>query len=167
MENILGLLRIKIVKGFNLAKRDARSSDPYVIVRMGKQKLKTRVIKKNLNPEWNEELTLTIADPNHPIKLQVYDRDTFTLDDKMGDAEFDIKELVMALKMQLENVPSGTVITKVMPNRENCLSEASSIVWDNGRVTQTMFLRLRNVECGEIELQLHWIDVPGSRGLQL
>ncbi|KAH6754923.1 Calcium-dependent lipid-binding family protein [Perilla frutescens var. hirtella] len=168
MENILGLLRIKVVKGFNLAKRDARSSDPYVIVRMGKQKLKTRVIKKNLNPEWNEELTLTIADPNHPIKLQVYDRDTFTLDDKMGDAEFDIKALVMALKMELGNVPSGTVITKVMPSRENCLSEASSVVVsENGKLTQTMFLRLRNVECGEIQLHLHWIDVPGSRGLHL
>ncbi|CAA2958562.1 C2-DOMAIN ABA-RELATED 4-like [Olea europaea subsp. europaea] len=69
MENILGLLRITIQRGKNLAKRDARSSDPYVIVRLGKQKVKTRVMRKNLNPEWNEELTLTIADPNIPIKL--------------------------------------------------------------------------------------------------
>lgn len=84
----------------------------------------------------------------------------------MGDAEFDVKELVGALKMQIgKDVPSGTVITKVMPNRENCLSEASPILWEDGRVTQKMVLRLRHVECGEIELQLHWIDVPGSRGL--
>ncbi|XP_057802403.1 protein C2-DOMAIN ABA-RELATED 5-like [Salvia miltiorrhiza] len=165
MDSLLGLLRIKVVRGFKLAKRDARSSDPYVIVRMDKQKLKTRVVKKNLNPEWNEELTLTIADPNQPIKLQVYDRDTFTPDDKMGDAEFDIKELVRVLKMQLENVPSGTLITKVVPNRDNCLSEASSILWENGKVTQDMVLRLRNVECGEVELHLHWINVPGSRSL--
>ncbi|KAI3451842.1 hypothetical protein Pfo_008507 [Paulownia fortunei] len=165
MENMLGLLRIKVLRGINLAKRDARSSDPYVIVRRGKQKLKTRVVKKNVNPEWNEELTLTVADPNLPIKLQVYDKDTFTLDDKMGDAEFDIKEFIEVLKMHLENVPSGTVITKVKPNRENCLSDESSIIWENGKVTQHMFLRLQNVECGEIELQLHWIDIPGSRGL--
>ncbi|KAL0450081.1 UNVERIFIED_CONTAM: protein C2-DOMAIN ABA-RELATED 5 [Sesamum latifolium] len=165
MENILGLLRIKILRGIKLAVRDTRSSDPYVIVRMGKQKLKTRVVKKNVNPEWNEELTLTISDPNLPIKLQVYDRDTFTRDDKMGDAEFDIKEFVEALKMHLENMPSGTVIRSVKPNRGNCLAEESSIVWENGKVTQHMFLRLRNVECGEIELQLHWIEVPGSRSL--
>ncbi|KAL8472729.1 hypothetical protein ACS0TY_029161 [Phlomoides rotata] len=165
MENMIGLLRIKVLRGVNLAKRDTYSSDPYVIVRMGKQKLKTRVVKKNLNPEWNEELTLTITDPNHPIKLQVYDRDIFTLDDKMGDAEFDIKEFVRALKMNLENVPSGTVITKVVPSRENCLSEESSISWENGKVTQHMFLRLKNVECGEIELQLQWIHVPGSKVL--
>lgn len=33
------------------------------------QKLKTRVVKKNINPEWNEDLTLSIADPSVPIKL--------------------------------------------------------------------------------------------------
>ncbi|XP_062168409.1 GTPase activating protein 1-like, partial [Alnus glutinosa] len=58
-----------IQKGVNLAVRDVRSSDPYVIVKMGRQKLKTRVVKKNINPEWNEDLTLSIADPSVPIKL--------------------------------------------------------------------------------------------------
>jgi len=29
----------------------------------GKQKLRTKVIKKNTNPEWSEELTLSIEDP--------------------------------------------------------------------------------------------------------
>lgn len=33
------------------------------------QKLKTRVIRKDVNPEWNEDLTLSISDPNLPIKL--------------------------------------------------------------------------------------------------
>lgn len=33
------------------------------------QKLKTRVVKKDVNPEWNEDLTLSISDPNLPIKL--------------------------------------------------------------------------------------------------
>lgn len=37
MENLLGLLRIRIVRGVNLAVRDVRSSDPYVVVKMGKQ----------------------------------------------------------------------------------------------------------------------------------
>lgn len=96
---------------------------------------------------------------------QVNDHDTFSLDDKMGDAEFDIKPFVEAVKMHLENVPSGTIITKVRPNRENCLSDESSIIWENGQVIQHMFLRLRNVECGEIEIKLQWIQIPGSRGL--
>ena len=33
----MGLLRIHVHRGVNLAKRDVRSSDPYVIIRMGKQ----------------------------------------------------------------------------------------------------------------------------------
>lgn len=37
MDNLLGLLRIRIKRGVNLAVRDVRSSDPYVVVRMGKQ----------------------------------------------------------------------------------------------------------------------------------
>ncbi|CAN1841859.1 Protein C2-DOMAIN ABA-RELATED 2 [Linum perenne] len=37
MENMMGLLRIKVVRGINLAVRDVWSSDPYTIVRMGKQ----------------------------------------------------------------------------------------------------------------------------------
>ncbi|KAL3618986.1 Protein C2-DOMAIN ABA-RELATED 5 [Castilleja foliolosa] len=157
MEKVSGLLKIKVVRGIKLAVRDARSSDPYVIVRMAKQKLKTKVVKNNVNPEWNEELTLTVADPNLPIKLQVYDHDTFTPDDKMGDAEIWIKEFMEAVKLNLENVPSGTVITKVKPNRENCLCEESYIIWENGKVIQPMILRLKNVECGEIELILQWI----------
>ncbi|XP_031257909.1 protein C2-DOMAIN ABA-RELATED 4-like isoform X1 [Pistacia vera] len=165
MENLMGLLRIHVTKGVNLAIRDVRSSDPYVIIRMGRQKLKTRVVKQNVNPEWDEDLTLSIADPHLPIQLSVYDRDTFSPDDKMGDAEFYITDYLQALRMRLEGLPSGTIITKVQPSRENCIAEESCIVWADGKVVQNMVLRLRNVERGELEIQLQWIDIPGSRGL--
>ncbi|GMI73436.1 hypothetical protein like AT5G37740 [Hibiscus trionum] len=165
MENLMGLLRIHVHRGVNLAIRDVVSSDPYVVVRMGHQKLKTRVIKKNVNPEWNDDLTLSIADPTLPVKLTVYDKDMFSLDDKMGDAEFEIGPFLNAVKMRLQGLPNGTIITKVQPSRQNCLSQESCIIWSNGKVVQDMFLRLRNVETGEVELQLEWIDVPGSRGI--
>ncbi|KAF8389996.1 hypothetical protein HHK36_024516 [Tetracentron sinense] len=165
MENLLGLLRIRVRKGVNLAVRDVRSSDPYVVIKMGKQKVKTRVVKRNVNPEWNEDLTLSVADPKLPIKLAVFDKDTFSLDDKMGDAEFDIMPFLEALKMHLESLPSGTIITRVQPSRQNCLAEESCIIWTDHKIVQDICLRLKNVECGEVELQLQWIDVPGSRGL--
>lgn len=156
------------------------------------QKLKTRVVKKNTNPEWNEELTLTVADPNLPIKVVsaeiqaesslrrtflanesfhllvmqlVYDKDTFTLDDKMGDAEFHIGPFLEAQRMRLDSYPGGTVISRVQPSRQNCYAQESCIVWKDGKVVQNMVLRLRNVESGEVELQIRWVDVPGSRGL--
>ncbi|KAI5660280.1 hypothetical protein M9H77_29073 [Catharanthus roseus] len=165
MDNLLGLLRIRVKRGVNLAVRDVRSSDPYVVVKMGKQKLKTRVIKKDVNPEWNEDLTLSVADPNIPVKLTVYDHDTFSMDDKMGDAQFEITPFIEALKMNLNGLPDGTVVTRVQPSRSNCLAEETAVIWKDGRVVQDMVLRLRNVECGEVEFQLQWIDLPGSKGV--
>ncbi|KAH9616429.1 hypothetical protein KSS87_004528 [Heliosperma pusillum] len=158
--NMLGLLRLTIKRGIDLAIRDVNASDPYIIVRLANQKLKTRVIKKTLNPQWNEDLTLYVTDASEPLKLFVYDHDTLTLDDKMGDAEVDLKSFLESVKMNLEGMADGTIIASVKPDRHNCFIEESNIVWENGKVTQNMFLRLRNVESGEIELQLQWIEVP-------
>ncbi|CAA0825510.1 Calcium-dependent lipid-binding (CaLB domain) family protein [Striga hermonthica] len=165
MDNLLGLLRIRVKRGVNLAVRDVLSSDPYVVIRLGKQRLKTRVIPKDINPEWNEDLTLSVSDPNKPVSLTVYDHDTFSMDDKMGDAEFDVRPFINALKMHLDGLPNGTIITKIIPARSNCLAEESCVVWKDGKVIQDMCLRLKNVECGEVELQLRWIELPGSKGL--
>nr|GMD33925.1 outer envelope protein 64, chloroplastic [Ipomoea batatas] len=161
-EAIEGILKVHIKRGVNLAVRDVRSSDPYIVVKLDSQRMKTRIIEKDVNPEWNEDLTLTVTDPNSPIKLTVYDHDTFTLDDKMGDAEFDVKPFLDALQMSLEGFPSGTVITRIQPCRTNCLAEESCVIWKDGMVSQDMCLRLRNVECGEVELQLQWINLPGN-----
>ncbi|KAL3346266.1 hypothetical protein AABB24_024946 [Solanum stoloniferum] len=133
MENLLGLMRVRIHRGINLAIRDVTTSDPYVVVRMGKQ--------------------------------HVYDKDIFSLDDKMGDAEIDIHPFIDAVRKRYKNIPSGTIISKIKPSRQNCLSEESSIVWENDQVVQNVFIRLQNVERGEIELQLQWIDIPGSKGV--
>lgn len=89
---------------------------------------------------------------------QVFDKDTFTPDDHMGDAEFDIRALVEAVKMKLEGLPNGTIITKEVPCRKNCLAEESRVYWSDGTVFQDLALRLKNVECGEVELQLQWIN---------
>lgn len=165
MEHLLGLLKIRVKKGVNLAVRDVRGSDSYVVFKMDKQKVKTRVIKDNVNPEWHEDLTLSVKDPNLPVTLTVYDHDTFSKDDKMGDAEFDIKALLQAVKMNLSDLPDDTIITKIQASRSNCLSGESNVVWKGGQVVQDMCLRLRNVESGEIELQLQWVNLPGSKVL--
>ncbi|KAE8723985.1 auxin efflux carrier component 1-like [Hibiscus syriacus] len=163
---IMGLLRIHVKRGVNLAVRDVRTSDPYIIFTMGNQTLKTRVIDMDVNPVWNEDLTLSITDPDMPIHLIVYDYDRFSMDDKMGDAEFSIKTFIQALRLDYADFPNGTILSKVQPCRTNCLAEESSIVLREGKVVQDLCLRLRNVECGEIELQLEWIDLPGCKGLR-
>ncbi|XP_018673615.2 protein C2-DOMAIN ABA-RELATED 5 isoform X2 [Musa acuminata AAA Group] len=164
MDHLLGLLRVRVVRGVSLAYRDATGSDPYVVVRMGGQKLKTSVKKHNVNPVWNEDLTLTVSDPTQPVKIRVYDKDTFSRDDKMGDAEIDIVPFVEAVKMNLSDIPNDTIIKTMNPNRHNCLAEESAIVWKEGKVVQDIIVRLRNVESGELELQLLWVDIPGAPG---
>lgn len=152
-------------RGVNLAVRDVRSSDPYVVIKMYNQKLKTHVKKKNVNPEWNEDLTLSVIDPNHPVTLTVYDHDTFSKDDKMGDAVFDASTFIEALRMNVTGLANGTVLKRIPPSKHNCLAEESCIYYSNGKIIQDMILRLQNVECGEVEITLHWIDLPGSKGL--
>lgn len=83
----------------------------------------------------------------------------------MGNAEIDIKPYIEGLKMNLQDLPSGTIITRIQPSRQNFLAEESCIIWNDGKVVQDICLRLRNVECGELEVQLQWIELPGSRGL--
>lgn len=96
---------------------------------------------------------------------EVYDKDLFSADDPMGHAEFNIQAFVEAVKMNLQGVPNGTIIRKLIPSRKNCLAEESPIYWSNGKVHQDLVLRLRGVERGEIELQLEWVSIPDAKGL--
>ncbi|GMH16280.1 hypothetical protein Nepgr_018121 [Nepenthes gracilis] len=159
-QRLAGLLKIRVRRGIGLAIRDICSSDPYVVVTMGEQKLKTRVIKKNCNPEWNDELTLTVTNPNLPIKLTVFDRDRFSDDDPMGEAEIDIKPYLECVSMDLQDLPPGTAVKKIQPSRDNCLADESKVVWvKKGEMLQDMTLRLKNVERGEVQIQIEWNDL--------
>ncbi|KAJ8478141.1 hypothetical protein OPV22_021868 [Ensete ventricosum] len=162
MENVTGLLRVRVVRGVNLAKRDAGDSDAYVVVLMGDQKLKTNVNKNSLNPEWNEDLNFCVSDPTQPLKIEIYDKDTLTQDDKMGDAELDIQQFMEAVKMGLADLPKGFVIETMRPSQQNCLAGDSTITSKDGTIAQDVVLQLRNVESGEVELQLLWVSVPGA-----
>ncbi|KAL9682597.1 hypothetical protein QQ045_014399 [Rhodiola kirilowii] len=117
------------------------------------------------NLVWDEDLTLFVVDPNVPVLLIVYD--TFSKDDKMGDTEFDIKPYLSALKVDTNGLPSETILSRKQSSRNNCLLDVSCITWKEDKIVEDMILRLRNVKCGEVELQLQWIELPGSKGLSL
>ncbi|KAI6687852.1 hypothetical protein NL676_024680 [Syzygium grande] len=63
----VGILNVKVVRGIKLKKEDILGkSDPYVKVKLTEDKLstkKTAVKHSNLNPEWNEEFSLVVKDP--------------------------------------------------------------------------------------------------------
>ncbi|CAD6221613.1 unnamed protein product [Miscanthus lutarioriparius] len=156
-----GFLSVRVLRGINLVSCDAKGSDPYVVLSLDGQKLKTSVMKKTVNPVWNEDLTLAVMDASAPIKLEVFDKDTFSKDDLMGDAEFDIEALVQIIQMDLEDIRSGTVVRSVRPGgKDSCLADESHIIWDNGQVVQDLLLKLRNVDTGVVHLQLKWVTIP-------
>ncbi|KAJ3692349.1 hypothetical protein LUZ60_012699 [Juncus effusus] len=160
--NILGLLRLKVEKGVNLAIRDScGTSDPYIIFHLGKHKVKTHVMKKTTNPQWDEKLTLSVHDPNIPLKLEVWDKDTFKPDDAMGHAEIDLRPLIDVGKQDMSKQTDGDVIKTVVPNRQNHFAEESKIYWSEGKLMQEMVLRLQEVERGEIEMKLIWGTIQG------
>ncbi|XP_042007887.1 probable ADP-ribosylation factor GTPase-activating protein AGD13 [Salvia splendens] len=77
-----------------IAVRDVLSSDPYVVLKLGKQRVQRAEADSNLNPVWNEELMLSVPQNYGPIKLEVYDYDTFSAGDVMGEVEIDIQSMI-------------------------------------------------------------------------
>jgi hypothetical protein len=91
----------------------------------------------------------------------VFDHDTFAKDDSMGDAEFCILDFVEVAKKDHTGLPDGTVVKTLHPHKDNCLAAESHIKWKDGKVTQDIFLKLRNTETGELVLHLEWVSIPG------
>ena len=78
--------------------RGGTSSDPYVVLKLGGQEQRTRTIKRNLNPVWEQRLDFrgSLADVlNQSLTVSVMDHDEITRDDSLGS-------LALPLRSQLE-----------------------------------------------------------------
>ncbi|KAL6498266.1 ADP-ribosylation factor GTPase-activating protein agd12 [Orobanche gracilis] len=160
MTEIIGTLKVKVLKGTNLAVRDMLSSDPYIILTLGHQQVKTSVVKSNLNPVWNEELKLDVPENYGSIKLQVYDHDMFSADDIMGEAEIDIQPMITsAMAFGDAGMFGDMQIGKWLKSYDNALIEDATVNIVDGTVKQELWLRLQNVESGEVELELEWVPL--------
>lgn len=87
----------------------------------------------------------------------MYDKDRLSKDDKIGEAEIDIKPYLEALEMSYYNLPDGVKVGQVQPDRHNCLAKESCIIWGNGKMIQDMTLMLQNAECGQVQVQIEVI----------
>jgi len=74
-------------------------TDPYVVVRVGKEKQKTKAVGGALNPEFDEETSTFLFDNGPEVALQsrirfhVMDKDTFTPDDLIGKASIKLSDV--------------------------------------------------------------------------
>ncbi|CAJ2677257.1 ADP-ribosylation factor GTPase-activating protein AGD12-like [Trifolium pratense] len=153
----IGTLKVKVVQGTNLAIRDMMTSDPYVVLKLGEQTVQTTVIKSNLNPIWNEELTLSVPQQYGTISLKVFDQDLFSADDIMGEADIDLQPLITsAMAFGGAGMYDDMKIGKWLKSNDNALIEDSIVNIIDGKVRQEIGIKLQNVECGEIYLELEW-----------
>ncbi|RHN40253.1 putative C2 domain-containing protein [Medicago truncatula] len=160
MVEFVGLIKVNVRKGTHLAIRDVVTSDPYVILSLGHQSVKTRVIRNNLNPVWNESLMLSIPENIPPLKVLVYDKDTFSTDDFMGEAEIDIQPLVLAAIAYEKSTANESVqLEKFVESRDNTLVRDGVISLEDGKIKQEISVRLQNVERGVLEIELECVPL--------
>lgn len=144
------------------------------------------MIKNNLNPVWNEELNFTIgAEPTGLLNFvsdsaisidlslfsfpnlirilvaqEVFDKDLFKRDDKMGRALFNLQPLLSASRLSkiLRMSAGETTLRKVVPGRDDSVAEEYSIRCVDGEVVQDVWLRLGGVESGEIQVRMKYVE---------
>ncbi|XP_022911750.1 E3 ubiquitin-protein ligase Nedd-4 isoform X7 [Onthophagus taurus] len=94
-------LRIKVIKGIGLAKKDIfGASDPYVRIDLNTingdetiDSVLTKTKKKTLNPNWNEEFVFRVKPAEHKLIFQVFDENRLTRDDFLGMVELTLISL--------------------------------------------------------------------------
>lgn len=95
------ILTVHVVEARNLIPMDMEgTSDPYVILEIEQQRIQTSYKKSDLNPVWNESFTFDIEHGQEPLKLVVYDKDTFGQDDYEGECEVDLLDDSVGIKDQ-------------------------------------------------------------------
>lgn len=72
------MVHVNVIRAMNLKKKDLLgSADPYVKLALHDDKMQskqTSVKKNNLNPEWNEEFSLVVKDPQaQDLVITLYD----------------------------------------------------------------------------------------------
>ncbi|XP_033105787.1 extended synaptotagmin-2-A-like [Anneissia japonica] len=97
-----GVLRINIVEARDLMKMDfglfkKGKSDPYVVVEVGAQKFKTKVINNTCDPIWNKyfETIVDVVDGQF-LNLDLFDHDPHSADDPLGNLSLDIDHISQA-----------------------------------------------------------------------
>ncbi|EPY49929.1 C2 domain-containing protein [Schizosaccharomyces cryophilus OY26] len=99
-----GSLHFNLYNGKDLPVGDIRSSDPYVVLKMNNEEVyKSKVIKKNLNPVWDEETDVIIQNRLlDTFDLICYDWDLGEAADVLGSHHIDLNSLEPNVQSQSE-----------------------------------------------------------------
>nr|KYP62815.1 Protein kinase C alpha type [Cajanus cajan] len=133
-------LVVRVIEAKNLPPTDPNGlSDPYVRLQLGKHRFKTKVIKKCLNPKWDEEFSFKVDDLNEELVISVMDEDKFFNDDFVGQLkvpvslvfEEEIKSLgtawysLLPKSKKSKNKESGEIRLSIYFAQKNALIESN------------------------------------------
>lgn len=90
----------------------------------------------------------------------MFDKDTFTTDDFMGEAEIDIQPLVVAARASENSTKNESMqLGTLKADKENTLLADGVINLVEGTVKQEIALKLQNVERGVLEVELECVSL--------
>lgn len=113
-----GILSVELLAAKNLVKSDlVGKSDPYGVLTLGDQTLKTDVVKNSRNPEWNFRGTFNIGDDTpESLTIKVLDQDKLGKDKPIGFVSLPVKDLInehypdSEMWIPLDGVKTGEVL---------------------------------------------------------
>ncbi|XP_058677981.1 extended synaptotagmin-1 [Ammospiza caudacuta] len=112
------VLRVHLLEAEALIAKDQRlgglvrgRSDPYAQVRAGGSRFRSRVIKEELNPRWNESYEVIVDDvPGQDVEFELFDKD-IDKDDFLGRCKVPLKRVLSSRVVDewlpLQDVRSG------------------------------------------------------------
>ncbi|KAK8962437.1 C2 and GRAM domain-containing protein [Platanthera guangdongensis] len=112
-------LLVQVIGARGLPSMDMNGlSDPYVRIQLGKQRAKTRIVKKSLNPLWDEEFSFRVGDLREELIVSVLDEDKYFSDDFIGQVK-----LPLAKVMDADNLSLGTVWYQLQPRSKRAKNQ--------------------------------------------
>uniref|UniRef100_A0A8C3A725 Extended synaptotagmin-like protein 3 n=1 Tax=Cyclopterus lumpus TaxID=8103 RepID=A0A8C3A725_CYCLU len=90
-----GVVRVHLLEARDLLAKDTfmmglvkGKSDPYATLRVGNRHFKSKIVKENLHPKWNEVYEFVVHEaPGQELEMEVYDEDT-DKDDLLGTLQW-------------------------------------------------------------------------------
>ena len=114
MDQAIGVVAVTIHGAHGLKNPEALAGtpDPYVIVALNNRDVlgKTKIIKQNANPRWNETVYVIVTSLTDALTLQVFDYNEFRKDKELGTASFALDRLEQVKdheNLQLEVIANG------------------------------------------------------------
>lgn len=114
VDQAIGVLAVTIhgAQGLKNPDKFAGTPDPYAAVSLnGRNSLgKTKIVKENANPRWNETMHIIITSFTDALTLQLYDYNEYRKDKELGTAAFALDQLEQVAEhenLQLEVMANG------------------------------------------------------------